>query len=190
MKIRLAAILAATALLSGCSSMMSPGLEAIDKNDMNGLREALDSGVSPDHVEDKEFTNPGSSLLGFSVSRGRTDMTEMLLQRGADPNAKIVRGDKKIPVIIKAYADGQPRIARALLDSGADPFAQMEPGGGTVLHLFAETGNVGEAREVIARTAPKKRTRSFPSGSTGVSMRVTPLCTSPPGTARRTSFRC
>jgi len=121
MKIRLAALLAVSILLSGCSSMMSPPIEAINDNDMKGLREALDSG---------------------------------------DPNAKIVRGDKKIPVLIKAYAARQPGIARALLDNGADPFAQMEPGGGTVLHLFAETGNVGEARDVIARAKVTARQRA------------------------------
>lgn len=103
--------------------MMSPPVEAINDNDMKGLRQALDSG---------------------------------------DPNAKIVRGDKKIPVLIKAYAVRQPGIARALLEKGADPFSQMEPGGGTLLHLFAETGNVGEARDVIARAklAANQRARS------------------------------
>jgi len=121
MKIRLAALLTVSILLSGCSSMMSPPIEAINDNDMKGLREALDSG---------------------------------------DPNAKIVRGDKKIPVLIKAYAARQPGIARALLDNGADPFAQMEPGGGTVLHLFAETGNAGEARDVIARAKITARQRA------------------------------
>ena len=123
MKIRLAALLAVSILLSGCSSMMSPPVEGINDNDMKGLREALDSG---------------------------------------DPNAKIVRGDKKIPVLIKAYAVRRPGIARALLDEGADPFAQMEPGGGTVLHLFAETGNVDEARDLIgrAKVAARQRARS------------------------------
>ncbi len=121
MKIRLAALLTVSILLSGCSSMMSPPIEAINDNDMKGLREALDSG---------------------------------------DPNAKIVRGDKKIPVLIKAYAARQPGIARTLLDNGADPFAQMEPGGGTVLHLFAETGNAGEARDVIARAKVTARQRA------------------------------
>jgi len=123
MKIRLAALLAVSILLSGCSSMMSPPVEAINDNDMKGLRQALDSG---------------------------------------DPNAVIVRGDKKIPVLIKAYAVRQPNIARALLERGADPFARMEPGGGTALHLLAETGDVGEARELIARAklAASQRARS------------------------------
>ncbi|HZE10314.1 MAG TPA: ankyrin repeat domain-containing protein [Burkholderiales bacterium] len=121
MKIRLAALLAVSILLSGCSSMMSPPVEAINDSDMKGLRQALDSG---------------------------------------DPNAKIVRGDKKIPVLIKAYAVRQPGIARELLEQGADPFSQMEPGGGTVLHLFAETGNVGEARDVIARARLAARQRA------------------------------
>ena len=121
MKIRLAALLAVSILLSGCSSMMSPPVEAINDSDMKGLRQALDSG---------------------------------------DPNAKIVRGDKKIPVLIKAYAVRQPGIARELLEQGADPFSQMEPGGGTVLHLFAETGNVGEARDVIARARLAVRQRA------------------------------
>jgi len=121
MKIRLAALLAVSILLSGCSSMMSPPAEAINDSDMKGLRQALDSG---------------------------------------DPNAKIVRGDKKIPVLIKAYAVRQPGIARELLEQGADPFSQMEPGGGTVLHLFAETGNVGEARDVIARARLAARQRA------------------------------
>jgi ankyrin repeat protein len=123
MKIRLAALLAVGILVSGCSSMVSPPVGAINDNDMKGLRQALDSG---------------------------------------DPNAKIVRGDKKIPVLIKAYAVRQPAIARALLDKGADPFARMEPGGGTALHVFAETGDVGEARELIARAklASRQRARS------------------------------
>jgi len=121
MKIRLAALLAVSILLSGCSSMLSPPAEAINDSDMKGLRQALDSG---------------------------------------DPNAKIVRGDKKIPVLIKAYAVRQPGIARELLEQGADPFSQMEPGGGTVLHLFAETGNVGEARDVIPRARLAARQRA------------------------------
>lgn len=143
MKIRLAAPLAAIVLLSGCATIMQPEVDASD----------TPLGACLNRI----------GALQDSIQRDLTVVTALVLIRsGADPNAKIVRGDKKIPVLIRAYAVKQPGIARALLDKGADPLAQMEPSGGTVLHLLAETGNIGEAREVIARAklAAKQRARS------------------------------
>jgi hypothetical protein len=143
MKIRLAAPLAAIVLLSACSTIMSAAVN-LSETPLGACLNRI-------------------GTLQDSIQRDRAVETALaLIRSGADPNAKIVRGDKKIPVLIRAYAVKQPVIARALLDKGADPLAKMEPSGGTVLHLLAETGNVGEAREVIARAklAARQRTDS------------------------------
>ena len=71
-------------LFAGCASN-SPAVGAIMKHDVNGLKKILDSGVSPNFVEDHEGVyGSGSSLLAISVGSGDNDTSRLLLDRGAD----------------------------------------------------------------------------------------------------------
>ena len=78
-------LFAVCCLLAGCASS-SPAVSAIMKHDVNGLKKILDSGVSPNFVEDHEGGyGHGESLLAISFNSGYdNDASRLLLDRGAD----------------------------------------------------------------------------------------------------------
>ena len=77
----------------------------------------------------------------------------LLLNSGASVNAKVVASGGATPILIRAYATGQPRIVQAMLERGADVLASQEPSGGTALHIVSENRDANAARDLLRRAS-------------------------------------
>ena len=113
------------------------------------VKSLLDSGVSPDSVDDPT-NEEGHSALEIAASYGNVSMVRLLLDRGADINAPSFWGST---ALVAAAVSGQPEVIELLLQRGADVDANDD--GATALgsakgHL-QECKNAAE-RQRCART--------------------------------------
>ena len=89
----------------------TPLLEAVVRGDETIVRIFLDAGARTDVTG-----NDGFDALRAAVKLGHQPVTELLLQRGANPNAR--SSVMALPLTI-AVADGRADIARVLVTGGA-----------------------------------------------------------------------
>ncbi|KAK9126728.1 hypothetical protein Scep_015574 [Stephania cephalantha] len=90
---------------------------------------------------DKEGRTP----LHLSASRGNLKCAKMLIEAGADKNAKSLDGRT---ALYRAAAGGDTKMAALLMEMGADPTVTAETTGRTPLEIAQEKGNV-EVIEVL-----------------------------------------
>lgn len=128
-------ISAMTLFMSGCSTISSP-IKSIAAQDINGLRNALDAGVSPDYVEPIDASRhglPGYSLVTASLWVERTDMVDLLFQRGADPHKAAMNA---FPLLNRQNFRGENGLwVTTLINHGVDPNDKLV-GGRTPLHFI------------------------------------------------------
>ena len=95
-------------------------------------------------------TKQGHTALMVAVGMGRLDAAAMLLDAGANPNARVkLKKSSRVraglygrTVLQHAVDSGNPDVVAALLQSGADPLLEGE--GSMALHVAAEkSGEVG-----------------------------------------------
>lgn len=89
--------------------------EAVARNDLQGVRDALDDGADI-HTADAERYTPLHRAVWF-VRRYGTDMLELLLSRGADPNRAAEPGHVNAFELTVLVPD--VRLTRRLLEAGA-----------------------------------------------------------------------
>ena len=92
-------------------------MELIDAayfNDIDRVRELLDSGVNPNTKN-----NWGQTPLMLALYKGDTEIVRLLLQHGADPNSKNRDGGDTL--LMDASRLGRIDIVRLFLENGADP---------------------------------------------------------------------
>jgi uncharacterized protein len=82
----------------------------------------------------------GFSPLQLASFFAQLEAAALLLERGAETNA-VAKNAMRVTALHSASARGDVRIARLLLDHGADANAQQE-GGYRPLHAAAQGGNV------------------------------------------------
>jgi ankyrin repeat protein len=87
-------------------------LEAVKKGDAALVQKLIDQGVDPGKVEEQ-----GAPLLFFV--RDPT-VAELLLQHGADPNARDKQGDAVLPTLYRNGGTNTIAIVRVLLKHGAE----------------------------------------------------------------------
>jgi ankyrin repeat protein len=101
---------------------------------------------------DKDDPSLAQSLLFAAVSAGRTAAIDLLVDRGADPNARIVQLVGEVPAEVTplhiAARKGQAATVSALIAAGAQPDAGSEQHLPTALHLAAGDGR-GEVVRVL-----------------------------------------
>ena len=101
-------------LLVGCASMPKTNYalyDAIQSNDVTTVHRILDSGADV-NISSNNFTP-----LHASVYWGRRDIAELLLNKGADVNAKTKTG--MTPLMLATFG-GNPFMVELLLNKGAD----------------------------------------------------------------------
>jgi ankyrin repeat protein len=89
-------------------------LDVVVAGDVKAVEERLGAGVDPD-VED-----PGEASLHDAAKLCRPELAELLLSRGADPNARDAVGNTPLHVATRRKF---PQVAPLLLKHGADPNA-------------------------------------------------------------------
>lgn len=116
---------------------------AISRNDMKLLEKWLSLDLP---FQEERFKRRFSTILHFACQMGNQNAVELLLARGADPNALLRRNkfpfSEESPLHI-ACSRGSASIARILLTQGAD--ANLKggaPHGKTALHEAALQGHV------------------------------------------------
>src|SRR5437870_13850963 len=85
-------------------------IKAAKSGDLVGLRNLLDAGADVN-------ARRGEPLIG-AVLEGHTEIVQLLLERGADPNAK--DEEHEITVLMYAAQESDVEIVRLLLGAGAD----------------------------------------------------------------------
>jgi len=103
-------------------------LDAAGEGDLSGVREHLDgTGVAaaaprlPVDVEDHE----GNTPLSEAACYGEVGVVELLLERGAHPNARNLQG--RTPLWRATY-NGHEKVVRLLLERGGDPAIENNQG--------------------------------------------------------------
>jgi uncharacterized protein len=103
----------------------------------------------PDLVD--AYAQDGFFPLGLAAFFGREDAVRLLLSRGANLDQK-ARNAMKVAAIHAASAEGGFRIARLLIEAGADVNA-VHQAGFTPLHAAAMTGQLELAKLLLERGA-------------------------------------
>ncbi len=91
----------------------------IKRADLAGVRNELDSGVSPDHANKYGWT-----LLMAAASKGNISIGELLISRGANPNKSTQLPQSGTPAqtaVSCAIIGGHAPFLRLLLANGANP---------------------------------------------------------------------
>jgi ankyrin repeat protein len=136
---------------------MSEFFEACARGDAETLRRLLSADASLARATDPRGQFGGWTGLHSAAKSGRVEAVRVLLQHGADPNAREA-GDHTTP-LHWAAACGQLDIAGALLDAGADPQGSGDAHELDVIGWAAVFGSPAhdpapmsaERRELIAR---------------------------------------
>jgi ankyrin repeat protein len=107
--------------------------------------------VDEDPSEVNAFAPDGFQPLGLAAFFGHTQVAELLVARGADPNTPS-RNAQGVNALHAALAGPTPELASALLNAGADPNARQQSGV-TPLHEAAHIGRADLVRLLIEHGA-------------------------------------
>jgi outer membrane protein assembly factor BamB len=120
--------------------------EAAGRGDLAAVRKLLDEGTPVD-----ARTRYGATALSFACDKGQLEVVTLLLERGADPNAK----DRFYGATPLAWAaqHGAVEVARLLVEKGAKDL-------GSALDLAVEKKDAPLARAVFARGSLDAATRA------------------------------
>lgn len=122
--------------------------EALEENDLAQAREALSEGADPNMLLDGE-----TPALHYAI--GSEALVRLLLDHGADPNCKADEHDLG-PLWVSAENEGDEggRIARLLIERGADVGALGASNGAGLVASFAERGDTETVRLLLEKGAP------------------------------------
>ena len=96
--------------------------DAVRRDDRREVASMLKSGFS---VDDADERNHGDTALHAACLRGQYKMTKLLLEAGADEQAKQSSGYTPLHY---ACLNDRPGCVRLLLESGADPYLRNDAG--------------------------------------------------------------
>ena len=103
--------------LGDCSRSAKAVVAAARDGDLERLTALLDAHMWPPHVLSQMGQASGYTALGLACNRGRCEVVELLLQRGASPNMPICENGA-MPLMISVVWN-HPKIVKLLLRHGA-----------------------------------------------------------------------
>jgi ankyrin repeat protein len=126
-------------------AMKSLLVHSVWLGDLEMVKILLDSGK----FDINELHSDGSTALTMAIRQQRMPFIELLLSKGADPNAFGVG----LPLVVAAGMDDGPEILQLLLKAGADPNLEEQQSGKTALLEAAGNGRVEKIKMLIASGA-------------------------------------
>lgn len=118
-----------------------PLVASVARGQIEAIKDELDKGRS---VDTRDLEN-GRTLLGWAADNGHDDAVHFLLDRGANPNARDLRGQT---VLSRAAANGHGSIVQRLLAAGANSEGR-DISGQTPLILAAQIGSDMAVRHIL-----------------------------------------
>ena len=116
-------------------------LEAIDKDDIAAARAALSNGANVNTIVNRI----DMTAIMRASGRGHADIVKLLLEKGANVNAKSIHG---YTALTAASRNGHADIVKLLIDSGADVNAK-EIEGATALMAASWAGHADVVRLLL-----------------------------------------
>jgi ankyrin repeat protein len=132
--------------MSAAAIADSPLVEAARAGDLDAVRALLQASVE---IDINASETDGMTALHWAVQRDAVEITQLLLEAGADV-AATNRYD--VTPFALATTNGNAAIVERLLTAGADPNRRL-PGGETALMTAARTGNVQVIEALLAAGA-------------------------------------
>jgi len=120
--------------------------DAVDNGNIEAVKQHLAAGVDVN----VKATGGGWTPLHYATVNDRKEITELLIDEGANVNAKDNDGDTALHI---ASGKGHKEIAELLIAKGADVSAKDEDIGATPLHLAAQEGRMKVAKLLITNGA-------------------------------------
>jgi ankyrin repeat protein len=131
------------------------GATALYLATVNGSRRMLERLLEAGERPDAVLAPTLETALHLTAKTGNADAVQLLIDRGADPNAKQVR---EFTPLMFAASEGHADVIRTLISAGANPAAttvpsarpERRPAGGMTALLFASRqGHIDAARALI-----------------------------------------
>ena len=156
--------------------------EAVEKGDVECVRELLRRGVNPNvrdadlatllnigaylkkgRAEIKEggggYCVTGETPLHVAAEKGHVEVVKLLLEHGANPNARDMYG---VTPLHLAARKGHVEITKLLLEHGADPNAKEKLGGETPLYWAVVHDRIDTAKLLLEHGAdPNNKSKRF-----------------------------
>jgi len=108
--------------LDGESSAL---VAAIDSGDVQRVRDVIDDGADVNERDRRGVLLDGAAPLTIAADAGHLAIAELLVERGADVNARSLTG---WTALMRACNAGHLDMARFLLQAGADPSLENDEG--------------------------------------------------------------
>ncbi|MEN6641408.1 MAG: ankyrin repeat domain-containing protein [Armatimonadia bacterium] len=122
-------------------------VQAVQKGDIDEVRQALREGADPRH-RDVSYSSP--PFLHVAISGGHTDVAKLLLKHGVSPSLQDATGK---PPLTLAAEMGNAEATQALLEAGASPAYCERYGRFSALHIAAEKGYLDVLQLLLANGA-------------------------------------
>ena len=129
---RLLLIINVVFVISGCVSAPTPLTKAAKKGDLPEVRRLIAEGADI-NAKDQDDYEHGATALILASANGYREIVQLLLDKGANVNAKMSGIDDGVTALMEASKGKDVKIVQALLDKGANVNAEATMGATMIL---------------------------------------------------------
>ena len=130
-------------------------LRAIAAGDVKKAESAIAAGADVNVDKYSDFTGYEKNALNIAMFHKRTEMVRLLLENGADVNAKSELSGRT-PLMSAAGIDGKTEIVRLLLENGADVNAADHYGHTALMIAMEGINDSGNQTETVVKLLLEK----------------------------------